>query len=235
MASTYRTDAIVVAKQDRFEADRVFTLYTQKFGKVRAWAVSERKSASKLRGGLETFYYSGVVFVEGRRRNVLTEAVCYTSFPRIREDLHRSYTALRALRVFDRLVSGTEPDEHLWRLLTQSLEAFNEESLSRSQLYHMYYAFLWRLLDVLGYRFETKQCVRCEEKEQEVWYLAPGEGGVLCVSCRAPQEGVAVAPSTLRSLENMLGEAWLDPSSFTSDETQLNSVLQLCISQYTNA
>ena len=53
--ATYQTKAIVLKREDIFEADRVYNLYTEEFGKVRAIAGSVRKINAKLSGHLEPF------------------------------------------------------------------------------------------------------------------------------------------------------------------------------------
>jgi hypothetical protein len=65
MATHYRTQGIILKTQDVGEADRVFTVFTKQFGKLRLRAVSERKITSKLRGGLELFYLSDIEFIQG--------------------------------------------------------------------------------------------------------------------------------------------------------------------------
>ena len=63
MVVYYRTQGIILRKQDADEADRVFTIFTKDFGKLKLRAVSERKITSKLRGGLELFYLSEMEFI----------------------------------------------------------------------------------------------------------------------------------------------------------------------------
>jgi len=59
--ATYQTRAIVLAREDIFEADRLYHLYTEDFGKVRAIAGGVRKINAKLTGHLEPF---NLVWVE---------------------------------------------------------------------------------------------------------------------------------------------------------------------------
>ena len=59
--ATYQTNAIILKREDIFEADRLYHLYTEEFGKVRAVAGSVRKINAKLTGHLEPF---NLVWVE---------------------------------------------------------------------------------------------------------------------------------------------------------------------------
>lgn len=53
--ATYQTNAIVLKREDVFEADRLYHLYTKDFGRVRATAGGARKINAKLAGHLEPF------------------------------------------------------------------------------------------------------------------------------------------------------------------------------------
>ncbi|MDO8676368.1 MAG: recombination protein O N-terminal domain-containing protein [Candidatus Azambacteria bacterium] len=61
--SAYQTNALVLKREDIFEADRLYHLYTQDFGKVRAIAGSVRKINAKLTGHLEPFNFVWVELV----------------------------------------------------------------------------------------------------------------------------------------------------------------------------
>lgn len=53
--ATYQTNAIILKRENIFEADRLYHLYTEDFGKIRTIAGSARKINSKLAGHLEPF------------------------------------------------------------------------------------------------------------------------------------------------------------------------------------
>jgi len=57
----YQTNAIVLKREDIFEADRIYHLYTEDFGRVRVVAGGVRKINAKLTGHLEPF---NIIWVE---------------------------------------------------------------------------------------------------------------------------------------------------------------------------
>ena len=59
--AVYQTNAIILKKENIFEADRLYHLYTEDFGKVKAIAGGVRKINAKLSGHLEPF---NLVWVE---------------------------------------------------------------------------------------------------------------------------------------------------------------------------
>ncbi len=64
---TFRTQAIILARTDYGEADRIITFITPDHGKVTAIAKGVRKQKSKLAGGIELFSVSDIIFIPGRR------------------------------------------------------------------------------------------------------------------------------------------------------------------------
>jgi len=80
MAAQYRTRGFVLTKEDRGEADQVFSVFTEDFGKIKIKAKSIRKIKSKLRSGIDLFCFSEVKFIQGRTVKTLTDAVVIEKF-----------------------------------------------------------------------------------------------------------------------------------------------------------
>ena len=151
MASYYRTQGVVLAKEDRGEADRLFTVFTKDFGKLRLRAVSERKITSKLRGGLELFYCSEIAFVQGRTYKTITDTVLLESFPKLRADIQGMRVMNRVAEIADEIIKGQEQDQRIWNLLGETFWLLNRPSLNAAERNLAAYYFLWNLLDITGY------------------------------------------------------------------------------------
>lgn len=78
--ATYQTNAIILKRENVFEADRVYHLYTEEFGKVRAVAGSVRKINAKLTGHLEPFNFAWVELMSKKGGNLfITTALSHGS------------------------------------------------------------------------------------------------------------------------------------------------------------
>ena len=119
----YRTKAIILKKVDRREADQLFTLYTEDFGKLTVLGRAIRKISSKLRSGIEIFYLSEIEFIQGKAYKILTDAILIEKFNNIRKDLRKLTIATKIAEVLDNLIQDREPDERTWSL---SLRVFKE-------------------------------------------------------------------------------------------------------------
>src|SRR5690606_7475011 len=87
MAGTYLTSGIVLRRRDYKEFDRLYTLYTEDYGKIEAIARGSRKITSKLAGHLEPMSYSSFMLATGRAFDVLATSVRISSFKFPHNDL----------------------------------------------------------------------------------------------------------------------------------------------------
>jgi DNA repair protein RecO (recombination protein O) len=154
MAVHYRTLGFILKKEDRGEFDRVFTVFTKDFGKLQFRAISERKSASKLRGGLELFYISEIEFIEGKNQKTVVDAVVENQHVRLRGSLKRARVMYRLAEIFDEVLQGEEGDERTWDLVRGTASFLDQETLSEKSLKLIFYYFVWNLLSLHGYRPE---------------------------------------------------------------------------------
>lgn len=152
----YRTQGIVVNKEDRGEFDQLFTIYTKDFGKLEILGKAIRKIGSKLRQGVEIFYFSEIEFIEGKRQKTLTDAILLDKFPGIRTDLTKLKIANEVSRSFDGLVVGQETDENVWQLLLDTFRRLDRLRLTTYNFQLVYYHFFWKLVCALGYQPELK-------------------------------------------------------------------------------
>ncbi len=152
MATYYRTQGIVLAKRDRGESDRIFTVFTKDFGTLDVWAISERKITSKLRGGLEILYLSELEFVQGRSKKTLTDSIVLERFSVIRNDLARMRVAFRILETLLMFLRGQIQDKAVWDLLHNSLGVLNREDFPKRRFTLLYYYFFWNFISCLGWR-----------------------------------------------------------------------------------
>jgi len=164
MAQHYRTQGIILRKQDIGEADRVFTVFTKDFGKLKLRAVSERKITSKLRGGLELFYLAEIEFIQGKTHKTITDAFPLCSYLVLRSNLGRLRMMERFVEIVDDLVKGQERDEKIWRLLQETLLVLDRSLLEASALKTLAYYFLWNLLAYAGYGPSLNQIASQDRK-----------------------------------------------------------------------
>jgi len=221
MAVRYRTKGFVLKKEAKKEADQIFTLYTEDFGKIKVLGKAIRKIKSKLRGGVRLFSLSEIEFIRGKVYNTLTDAVIANNFKNIKEDLGKLKIAYKISEILDKLIKGEEPDKKIWSLLNEVFENLNsvDPSFSGKKLEILYYYFFWNLLSILGYRIDLYKCAFCQERlNLKLNYFNPEEG-IICQSCLSAE--YPAVPSRFQREKNGMRAG--SSVSFTAGRTDIIS------------
>lgn len=144
------TSAIVLRRYNLREADRIYTLYTERLGKIEAIATGVRKIKSKLCAHLEPCGVVAVTLVRGRMGWRIVNARRTESHLNITLRLERFVAIMTALETVDALTKVELPDP---RIFTSLHSLFIENRSTRSTgVAQSLDAFLYQLLDILGYR-----------------------------------------------------------------------------------
>ncbi len=184
MTVYYRTQGFIFKKQDRFEADRVFSVFTSEFGRLEVFGKAIRKITSKLRGGIEIFSLSEIEFIQGRNRKTLTDTIVIEKFNNIAQDPSRLEIGHKIIDILDNFIKGQEKDELVFILLKETLSKLNSLKLKTSNMQLIHYYFLWNFLSVLGYHPEIQRCVTCRSKLNPIsLYFSNKGGGIICKNC----------------------------------------------------
>jgi len=206
MFTHYRTRGFIIKKEDRGEADRLFTFFTEDFGKLELLARAERKIGSKLRAGLEIFYLSEIEFIQGKRQKTLTDSILINKFPNLKTDFKKSKVAYAIGSIVDKLVKGQEREEKIWGLLKEVFGELNKNSSKIQTWSLIYYYFLWNLLSFLGYELELQRCILCQKKlRPEDVFFSSRDGGAVCGNCRkSAKEPEKISPNVIKVLRIFL-------------------------------
>jgi DNA repair protein RecO (recombination protein O) len=142
---------LILKKEDRGEADQLFTVYTKDFGKLEILGKAIRKISSKLRSGMEVFYLSEIEFIQGKGYKTLTDSLPLEKFKNLRQDLNRLKIAYQMAEAADDFLRGPEPDEKIWSLLLKVFRKIDDQKFSVRNLPALYRYFLFNFLSFLGY------------------------------------------------------------------------------------
>ena len=225
----YRTKGIILKKVDRSEADQLFTLYTEDFGKLDVLGKAIRKISSKLRSGMDTFYLSEIDFIQGKVYKTLTDAVLIERFENVRKDLKKLIIAAKISAALDGLVHDQEPDKRIWKLLLRVFKKLNRADFETKNLNLIYHYFFWNLLSILGYKPELYHCSICQEElKPEKLYFSKKEGGVICQKCFL-KESLAkeITPDAVKIIRVILDKNNKNVLKLKIEDKQLKSLEEI--------
>lgn len=180
----YATDAIVLSRFDLGEADRVLTLITPEFGKLKAIAKGIRRPSSRLGGSLEPFAELRVALARGRTFDVVTQVAVGHAWLRLRDRLEPAATAWYLAELADRSLEERHSAEPLYALLRRAYELL-DAGMAPGRVARWYEM---HLADELGMRPEVDRCVECDRvlEAEGAFRWVPPLGGVLCDRCPGP-------------------------------------------------
>jgi DNA repair protein RecO (recombination protein O) len=177
-----QTEVVVLRHTDWGEADRLLVLFSREAGKLRAVAKGVRKLHSRKAGHLEPFTHVKLLMAAGRDFWIVTQAETIDAYLPIREDLVRTAYAAYVIELIDRFTYEEGENRPLFQLLIDTLGRVSglPDPFPAVRYYEI------RLLDLLGFRPELTNCVRCGTQIQaEDQFFDAELGGVLCPRCGA--------------------------------------------------
>ena len=122
--ATYQTNAIVLKRENIFEADRLYHLYTEDFGKVKAIAGGVRKINAKLTGHLEPFNSVWVELMTKKGGDLfITTALSEISLLKNNASPNQISLFVKMSDFALKMLRGQEKDKAMWNFILNSFLA----------------------------------------------------------------------------------------------------------------
>ncbi|MDE2313313.1 MAG: DNA repair protein RecO [Elusimicrobia bacterium] len=119
------TMGVVLSRQNWGEADKLVTLYTEEFGKLRARCVGVNKPGRKMKALCEPFILAEFRLHTGYRTDVakIIGGQLVSSFPLVRSDYRRMLTAFSFCEMMSQASSERVPNPDKYELIVSALRA----------------------------------------------------------------------------------------------------------------
>ncbi|HZK18801.1 MAG TPA: DNA repair protein RecO, partial [Clostridia bacterium] len=193
----YKTSALVLRNNKLKDANKLLTLYSPDYGKIKAVAYGVAKPKSRKRGAVQPFCYSNFLLYRGKELDSVSQCEWIELFPAIRSDLNKMAYVSYAVELVDRFTVEGEPNKEIFKLLLYTLYYFEregDESFLR--------IFEAKLIKALGYMPSLDSCVNCGTGPgKRDFYFSLGSGGAICADCKdAGGGGIPVTIGLLKIL-----------------------------------
>lgn len=201
----YRDEAIVLRTQKLGEADRIVTLLTRNYGRVRAVGRGVRKTTSRIGARLEPFSHVDVQCYEGRGLDSVSQVESIAAHgSQLSGDYVRWTAGMAMLETAERLTpEEREPALSQYVLLVSGLRSLASNEHPAGLILDSY---LLRSLSVAGWSPSFSDCARCGVPGPHRAFSVAG-GGMVCSACRPPGSA-APNPSTVHLLGALLTGDW---------------------------
>jgi len=177
------TEAIVLRTYRLGEADKIASLFTRQFGRLRAVAQGALRTKSRYGGTLEPLSYVRLWVFERENRDLLrlNAVEIIESFFEMQRDYRVQLSAQYLAEVGERLLPEREVNERIFRLLVAVLRALKHSGeVSRPLLYFDYW-----MVRLGGFLPDFAACSACARPfGEEGAYYARGSDSLVCRDCR---------------------------------------------------
>ena len=191
--STYKTEGIIIKRNNFLESSLILDIYTKDYGKIEAVARSARKAKGKLKGHLELFLWTELILAHGKSIDTITSSLTIESFSNLRNNLKLSYGVYYILELVDKMTVEEYQDERIFYLLEKVLLFFDELANAAtvetghcpvSTVAASILLFQINLLDLTGFSPELNKCVFCEKPiKPDKNHFSFSMGGVVGKEC----------------------------------------------------
>lgn len=193
----YKSEAVIIRRMDLGEADKILTIFTPHFGKLRVVAKGVKKVTSRLAGHVELFTRTSMLLAKARNLDIVTQSETVDAYRTLHDDLSRIAYASYASELLDALLPDELENYAVYKLMAQTLSLLSEDPDPERVVRW----FEMQLLGYMGYAPELSRCVECRnEPTQTVNGFSPALGGVVCASCRRTGVGRDLSVNALKVL-----------------------------------
>jgi DNA repair protein RecO (recombination protein O) len=126
----YNAPVIIIKSIDFSEADKLVTVFSEQYGKLRAIARGIKKPKSSLRSCVQPFCYSQLHFYRGRDLELITQGKLLDFFGNSREDLERTLYSTYLMEMLDKSLLDRMPVPGLFGLTLNTLQSINNHGLN---------------------------------------------------------------------------------------------------------
>lgn len=203
----YRTDAVVLRRVSSGEADRILTVFTPHFGKLKLIAKGVRKTTSRKAGHIELFSLVDLLVSRARGLDVLTQAETVRIFDKLREDLDKTSCAYYLAELVDSFTEESDKNSALFELFVFTLARLNQASDPHLLMRY----FELQLFSLTGFQPQLHFCVLSDEPLQAVDdnYFSFVDGGMISPSYKKDRRQAKLVPlSTLKVLRFLQTQPW---------------------------
>ncbi len=198
---SYKTRAIVLRARNLGEADKIYTLFTDAYGKLDAVAKGVRRARSQVAGKLEFMSEATLTMHRGRTLDVITSAEIARAHWAAIVDPGGFATAHVLAELVDAFCETHLALPEIFDLLRGALRAL----AATPEPAALVPRFQLRLLGALGFGPATDGCVRCGDALAGTPAWADLEaGGLACERCRPQRsDAFALAPADVANFRGL--------------------------------
>lgn len=155
MSEIFSTLAIILGRKNIGEADRLLTLFTSDFGKIKVKAKGVRRALAKRKSHIELFNTVKCQIIQNKGYHILAQTELISDRSSIKSHLKLLRIAYHLVEIVERLTPEGQKQIELFNLLDRALSSINLDQWEDEE--RLTLAFEGKLLKLLGYGIPQDQ------------------------------------------------------------------------------
>lgn len=202
MDVSYKTKAIILARERLAENNSRVVVFSQDRGKLELVARGTNKLSSKLAAHVEPVTLSEIMVIHGKRQDYVGSAVGEVAYRAVKGRFETAMAASLTLQTARELIGGTEKDERIFWLLKTYLDNLeSQRTLRPLTVALLQQATVFKLMALLGFAPQLQRCTACGGTlDPAALAFSPAAGGLTCGRCTSAQPAVILSPDAVKIL-----------------------------------
>jgi DNA repair protein RecO (recombination protein O) len=218
MSSSQSSQAIILRARVYAESDKIVTFFSAEVGKLTGIAKGARNSRRRFANCLDPFTTVRVHFKVRPNASLVFMESCDLLLPpgSLADPVKLAYGSY-LVELVDLLTVEAEPVEGVFELLGEALDVLRTGAATGSFLR----CYELRLLHHTGFHPQLNACAQCRKPlvNDELGFLDPLHGRILCSACREPRQDLLVLHvTTLMTLQSLSELSLEEARRHTLDE-----------------
>ena len=182
---TVKTKGIIIAEKIMSDFDKMLTILTPNMGKIECVAKGARRSKSLLMAGTQFLCFGEYLLYKGLENYSMNSCETIELFYNIRIDLDKLKYASYITKIVNDV---TTENQNNYKVLQLYLNTLYVISNTDKDLELVTSIFRLRLLSIIGYRPEIKECKICKQQD-DLTKFSIRDNGFKCEACSRSDKG----------------------------------------------
>lgn len=179
-------DEILVLKEVRYnDNDKILHTLSKNNGKIQVLSRGCRKNKSPLINISQIMAYSKCQLYAGRDMYILNSGELLDNFYNIRSNITAFLHGTYILELLNYISQENDVDGKAYDMTIRLFQILNSIEDNESKIANIISVYELKLISMLGYRPQIKECVLCGEKlnSKLSYFFNIKDGGIQCIRC----------------------------------------------------
>lgn len=222
------SEAVMLSTGDLGETDRLVSVYTKDFGRIKAVAKGAKKSRKRFGSALEPFTHIELFFTDRENSTLARLDNCriITTYPEIASNIKTVAYGSYLIELVNIFTPERQKNIQIFYLLNHFIGLLSAGGFREGMLR----LFEHRFFMLTGYMPQFLQCVACGKgfNLATTYMFSVNKGGIVCSSCRGGVHGlIPLSNGTIRLFQKAreFGISKLNRLFFTRTEQEESRVI----------